>query len=86
MASALYSSYKQSLLDSSCPNLDSGTIKVTLVDTADYTLVPPTTSRMILQEQERLPLVPSIRQRLPAVSSMLLMKYLHQLVEIHVSL
>ena len=37
MASALYSSYKQSLLDSSCPNLDSGTIKVTLVDTADYT-------------------------------------------------
>jgi hypothetical protein len=37
MASALYDSYKQSLLDSSCPDLDTGTIKVHLMDTADYT-------------------------------------------------
>lgn len=37
MANALYNSYKQSLLDSSCPNLSSDTIKVVLVDTGTYT-------------------------------------------------
>jgi hypothetical protein len=37
MASALYDPYKQKLLDSSAPDLDGGTIKVHLVDNADYT-------------------------------------------------
>ena len=37
MANALYNSDKQSLLDSSCPNLSSDTIKVVLVDTGTYT-------------------------------------------------
>lgn len=37
MANTVYNPYKESILDSSCPDLSGGDVKWALVDTADYT-------------------------------------------------